>query len=160
MAFKCRSRQSFFTLNVHMKLNQMICLFLVYKIDITGRTGSNVTRPVLHATISKWPLPSPLLTNKGIDLMKTPDQKDHKIMSIKFDEYSPLKKNLVGRSYFTITTKDYLDNVIFYLNPSDNLYQWPKRVKKLRKVSKFLKKIQRRCNRQKQRSRKRSSRKI
>ncbi|XP_060607056.1 uncharacterized protein LOC132759317, partial [Ruditapes philippinarum] len=130
----------------------------VYKIDITGRTGSNVTRPVMHATISKWPLRSPLSTNKGIDLMKIPDQTGH--MSIKFDEYSPLKKNLVGRSYFTITTKDYLDNVIFYLNPSDNLYQWPKRVKKQRKVLKFLKKIQRRCNRQKQRSRKRSSRKI
>ncbi|XP_053398402.1 uncharacterized protein LOC128556755 [Mercenaria mercenaria] len=117
----------------------------VYKIDVEVQVTMG-NRRYLEATISMWPWTPSSRSKHRTDLRSPPTKKGY--MEIPLDKYSPWKKNLIGRGFFTITQKNYLEKVIFFLNPNNNIYKWPKSVKRQRKVSNVLKKIQRQCRRQ------------
>ncbi|XP_053398401.1 uncharacterized protein LOC128556753 isoform X2 [Mercenaria mercenaria] len=112
----------------------------VYKIDIDVQESKG-DRRYLEAKVSMWTWTPSSRSENGTDLRSPPTKKGY--MEIRLDKYSPRKKNLTGRSFFTITEKNYLEKAIFFLNPNDNLYKWPKNVKK---ISNLLQKIQRQCS--------------
>ncbi|XP_053397266.1 uncharacterized protein LOC128556378 [Mercenaria mercenaria] len=127
----------------------------VYKIDIDVQESKG-DRRYLKGTVSVWPWTLTSRSKNRTNLRSPPTEKGY--MEIRLDKYSPRKNNLKGKSFFTVSEKNYLEKAIFFFNPNDNLYKWPKNVKQQKKISKLLKKIQRQCRRKKKKIAKQSSR--
>lgn len=128
-----------------MAVYNCLSVISVYKVDIVNQLTSGSTR-YLDAIISMWTLELGSSVS-SIDIRNPPEIQDN--MVIPLDQYRRRKKNLVGKGYFMVTTKNYLGNAVFFLSPVDTLYKWPKSHKKQRRISKVLRRMQRRCRRRK-----------